>query len=122
MTRVIIESPFAGSSPAGSGAARKEQERNVAYARAAMKDCLDRGEAPFASHLLYPQVYDDDDPKQRRAGIEAGLRWGKHAELTVVYDDLGVSRGMKIGIDRAIYDGRPVVYRTLGAPWNTASQ
>ena len=70
MKRVIIESPYAG-----------DVERNLRYARAAMKDCLHRGEAPYASHLLYTQegVLDDDVPGERKLGISAGLSWGKIA-------------------------------------------
>ncbi|TCU34118.1 hypothetical protein EV129_113102 [Rhizobium azibense] len=81
-----------------------------------MWDCLERGEAPYASHLLYTQVgvLDDSDPVQRARGIEAGLLWGKHAEATVVYTDRGISGGMRQGIQRAINEGRPVEYRTLG--------
>ena len=105
MRLVIIESPYAG-----------DIEANIKYARAAMWDCLNRGEAPWASHLLYTQagVLDDSDPAQRARGIEAGLLWGKHAEATVVYTDRGLSAGMRQGIQRAIAEGRPVEYRTLG--------
>lgn len=104
---VILESPFAG-----------DVERNVAYARRAMRDCLLRGEAPFASHLLYtqPGVLDDDVPEERAMGIEAGLCWGTAAaDATVVYADHGISRGMQMGIDRAKAEGRPVEWRSLGA-------
>ena len=45
---VIIESPFKGNTPA-------EEAENIAYAKEVMRDSLYRGEAPFASHLLYPQ-------------------------------------------------------------------
>jgi hypothetical protein len=102
--RVILESPYAG-----------EVERNVAYARACLRDSLLRGEAPLASHLLYtqPGVLDDDDEVERRMGIDAGLEWGRRAWATVVYEDLGHSGGMKQGIHRAIAEGRPVEYRTL---------
>lgn len=101
---VIVESPFAG-----------HVEANVAYARAALRDCLNRGEAPYASHLLYtqPGVLDDNDSDQRRAGIEAGLAWGKLATATVVYTDRGISTGMQQGIDRAIAEGRIVEYRSI---------
>ena len=44
MVRVILESPYAG-----------DIERNVKYARMAVRDSLSRGEAPIASHLLYTQ-------------------------------------------------------------------
>lgn len=44
MRLVIIESPFAG-----------DVVRNLRYLRACMRDCLRRGEAPYASHALYTQ-------------------------------------------------------------------
>ena len=67
MKRVILESPYAG-----------DVERNVAYARACLRDSLLRGEAPIASHLLYtqPGVLDDQIPEERQMGIDAGLAWG----------------------------------------------
>lgn len=106
MRLVILESPYAG-----------DVERNVRYARAAMRDCLMRGEAPLASHLLYTQdgVLDDNVPAERQHGIDAGLAWGRVAEATVVYADLGISRGMQQGIDRAQREGRPVEYRSINA-------
>lgn len=105
MRLVIIESPFAG-----------DVEGNTAYVRACMKDCLDSGEAPYASHAIYtlPGVIDDNDLEQRTRGIEAGLAWGKKADATVVYTDRGISNGMRLGIQRAHEEGRPVEYRTLG--------
>lgn len=104
MRRVIVESPYAG-----------DVEKNETYARACLHDCLVRGEAPFASHLLYTQrgVLRDDVPGERTLGIEAGLVWGTVAEATVVYIDLGISAGMQKGIDRATARGRQVEYRKL---------
>jgi len=109
--RVIVESPFAG-----------DIETNQAYARAALRDCLLRGEAPLASHLLYTQsgVLDDNNPEERVLGIDAGLAWGCLADATIVYADLGISRGMRYGIERAEREGRPVEYRQL-AGWKLAS-
>lgn len=102
--RVVVESPFAG-----------DVETNQRYARACMRDCLLRGEAPFASHLLYTQdgVLDDNDPAERLHGIEAGLDPVRDFEATAVYTDLGISGGMKRGIDRAFAVGRMVEERTL---------
>ncbi len=104
MRLVILESPYAGN-----------VKRNEAYARLCMRDCLRRGEAPFASHLLYtqPRVLDDTVPEERALGINAGLEWGRAAEKSVVYTDLGISSGMKYGVERAKKDNRPVEYRTL---------
>lgn len=107
MLKVLVESPFAGTP--------QEIERNTRYLRAALADCFKRGEAPFASHGLYtlPGVLDDGVPIERAQGIEAGLIWGKCADLTAVYSDLGISKGMHEGILRAFNEGRSVVYRSL---------
>ena len=104
MRRVIIESPFAG-----------DVDRNLRYLRACIRDCLLRGEAPFASHAIYTQagVLDDEVPKERQHGIEAGFAWRETADATVVYTDLGMSRGMRFGIEHAESIGHPIEYRTL---------
>lgn len=102
MKLVIIESPYAGN-----------VETNVAYARECMLDSIDRGEAPYASHLLIPQVLNDRDPAERKTGIEIGLAWGEKAELTAIYHDLGLSNGMKYGEDRANAAGRPIEWRSI---------
>lgn len=104
MRLVIIESPYAG-----------DVERNERYARACMRDSLERGEAPYASHLLFtqPGVLDDTVPEEREQGMEAGLAWGRCAALTAVYVDLGVTEGMRQGIARATAEGRRIVYREV---------
>jgi hypothetical protein len=104
MIKVILESPFAG-----------DVDANVEYARKCMRDCLMRGEAPIASHLLYTQdgVLDDNIPEERALGIDAGLIWGSQADKTVVYTDRGISRGMEYGIANADKAGRPIEYRRL---------
>lgn len=104
MKLVILESPYAGNI-----------DLNVAYARLAVRDALSRGESPMCSHLLYtqPTILRDAVPEERQWGIDAGLEWGRVAELTVVYTDLGISRGMQYGIDAAEKAGRPIEYRKL---------
>jgi hypothetical protein len=101
---VILESPYSG-----------DVDANVAYARRCLHDCLVRGEAPIASHLLFtqPGVLDDTIPEERAAGIAAGLAWVRVADATVVYTDRGVSPGMQHGICAAQRAGRPVEYRKL---------
>ncbi len=105
---VIVESPYAG-----------DIARNVAYARAAMADCLRRGEAPIASHLLYtqPGVLRDNVPEERNHGIEAGLAWGRVADGHVFYVDLGWSRGMTAARDRCEAEGRKWETRALLGEW-----
>jgi len=101
---VILESPYAG-----------DIERNLAYARAALRDCVLRGEVPLASHLLYtqPGVLRDEVPEERALGISLGLELRRVAEATVVYTDRGISEGMRLGIADAEAHGRPVEFRRL---------
>lgn len=110
MRLVCVESPFAG-----------DVDRNMRYTRAAMADCLRRGEAPYASHALYtqPGVLDDDVPSERAFGMAAGFAWGARADARVVYVDLGISRGMREGIERAEAIGQEVEIRRLGGEWGT---
>lgn len=84
MKLVVIESPYAG-----------DVERNVEYAKRCMKDSLKRGEAPYASHLLYTQVLDDKVKHERERGMMAGFAWAEVATLRVFYIDYGISEGMK---------------------------
>lgn len=115
MRLVIIESPFAGKSK-WKLIRYFEVLRNIRYARKVVRDSLERGEAPIASHLLYtqPGILDDDIPEERSWGIDAGLAWREVAEATVVYQDLGITKGMKYGIKLAEEKGNPVEYRNIG--------
>jgi hypothetical protein len=107
MKCVIVETPYSSPDPAIVA-------RNLRFARACMKDSLDRGEAPYLSHLLYTQVYDDNDPALREAGIKAGLEIGRRLDTTVVYTNLGISPGMHMGIRAAEEAGREIIWRELG--------
>lgn len=109
MNLVILESPYAG-----------DVEANLTFARACMADCFKRGEAPFASHLLYTQlgILDDTKPEERALGMQAGFEWAKVAvdsvyAYRVVYIDRGISSGMQAGIDHGKSVGQTIVYRRL---------
>ncbi len=108
LTLVVIESPLAG-----------DVARNTAYARAAMRDALKRGEAPYASHLLFaqPGVLDDTVSAERELGIMAGFAWGALAELRAIYVDLGISNGMSRGMSEAERIGQRWECRSLGPDW-----
>jgi len=111
MKKVIVESPFAGPD-------NNTVLQNIEFGRACLRDCLLRGEAPFASHTLYTQtnVLNDDIPEQRAKGMAAGWSWMAVADAVVVYLDRGISSGMSQGIARAAEFGIPVSYRRLDTP------
>jgi len=106
--RVILESPFAG-----------DVDRNLRYLRACIRDCLQRGDSPYASHglLTQPGVLDDTIPEERKLGIAAGSAWLDGAEAVVVYTDLGTSPGMRQRIEAAQAKGMRIIGRTLGGEW-----
>lgn len=102
---VIIESPFAG-----------EVDKNVAYARQAVRDSLLRGEHPIASHLLYtqPGILNDDVPEERKRGIDAGLAWRRAAQKAVFYVGCGWSIGMLAA--KEVYDAEGFPYEVRDMP------
>lgn len=110
MRLVVLESPFAGSSP-------EELDRNRLYLLAALKDSLDRGESPIASHRIWPGVLDDELPWERERGLHAGWAWMRACDAVVVYSDRGLSPGMIRGIAQARLVGKPVEQRWLGGSW-----
>lgn len=86
---VFICSPFAGNI-----------SQNTQNAKRYMRFAVDAGVIPFAPHLLYPQVLDDDNPKQREIGLLFGMAWlGKCDELWVF--GRFISPGMTAEIDTA---------------------
>lgn len=81
---LVVESPYAGDVPG-----------NTEYARAICRGVLAQGGVPLASHLLYPQMLDDDTPGERASGILAGLEVGRRAADAALFAvDFGISKGM----------------------------
>lgn len=99
---VIVESPFAG-----------DMEANKQYAIKACADCFRRGEIPFASHLLYPQILDELKPEEREQGIRAGYQFWSLAGKIVFYMDRGESPGMYRALLLARAEGRDYEMRWI---------
>lgn len=104
MKRVVIVSPYSG-----------DVEENLRYLRAAMRDCLLRGESPFAGHGLFTQegVLDDSDAEERALGMKAHHAWMDACDLVAVYTDLGRSGGMDADLLYASACGVPIEERKL---------
>lgn len=58
---VYIASPLSG-----------DVAKNLDFARQACRYAIAQGATPFAPHLLYPQMLDDNDPGERQLGIDMG--------------------------------------------------
>lgn len=102
----FIVSPYRNES-------RRIVRRNVRYARAAMVDSFSRGEVPFAGHLLFTQIFEEDDPIQRARGISANHAIMRGCSVVAVYRDLGYSEGMCEDIGKAKDFGIPVQVRSI---------
>lgn len=103
LTLVMVESPLRG-----------DYERNRAYARACMRHSLERGEAPFAMHLLYAQagILDDTIESERDWGMAAGFEWSRKADMVALYTDLGITEGMHRAHALAVVRKMPVEFRS----------
>lgn len=108
--RVMIETPFAGSSATAIGL-------NRLYGNEALRDSLLRGEAPMAAHALYAQTFvlDQDDPDERELIEVARASWLPLVNRVIVYVDRGVTPSMEVGIRRARDLGVPVEERSISS-------
>jgi hypothetical protein len=108
MKRVYVASPFRGATP-------EQTRQNIIYARLCMLDSLARGEAPYLSHLLYTQVWDE---RNRDLGLMAGDAWRAAADGITLYVDLGVTSGMERAIaaqlPKQFLERRNVHWRAAG--------
>ena len=107
----------------------EESARHARYLAACLRDCVRRGETPYASHglLTLPGVLRDDVPEERELGIRAGFAMRRGMDATVFYTDLGWSRGMHAGEEDAkalannparYQIAHAIEYRTLGPDWD----
>jgi len=102
MKLVVIESPFAG-----------DNEANLVYLDRCIRDCLNRGESPYASHKMLTTALNDLIPEQRALGIQAGLAWRRRADSRIFYVDLGWSGGMLAACNLYIAEGLSYQIRNL---------
>lgn len=96
MKIIFVSSPYAG-----------DVEKNIEFAKQACHYVIAEGNAFFCPHLLYPQVLDDNNPEERKQGIEMGK------QLLLTCDELWafgdrISHGMFEEIEYARQNEIPV--------------
>ena len=87
--KVYVASRYAG-----------DVEKNVALAISYCRRVMDAGYMPVASHLLYPQILNDNDPDERELGLLFGLA------LLRMCDEVWVFGEVSEGMAREIEDAR----------------
>jgi hypothetical protein len=96
---IIVESPFRGKD-------RFERKANLAYTAKCCYYVYEQGHIPFASHLFFPEFLDEDAPKERLAGIEAGYFFWSMADEIWFFTRRGWSRGMDMALEKAKKEGK----------------
>lgn len=103
--RVFICSPYRGDTKAN---------RDIALLLC--QQAIDKGLAPFAPHLLYPQFLNEADYGGRDAGIQCGLSFLDKCDLLWIYAEKGISAGMRSEIEHASRLGIPADFVKLEEP------
>lgn len=86
--KIYVASKYAGDVDANVKAA-------IGYCRLVS----DRGYMPIASHLLYPQIFNDNDPEERELGLMFGLALLRDCDEMWVFGE--VSPGVEREIEEA---------------------
>lgn len=101
--RVYVASRYAG-----------DVERNVAAAVRCCQFAIRRGCMPIASHLLYPQILQDNIPEEQELGTVLGLALlALCDEVWIFTDGDGLSPGMAAEEYEAKRLGKPIRYFDL---------
>ena len=96
MKLIYVASPYKG-----------DIEKNIEYAKEACRYVLNQGNAFFCPHLLYPQILDDNNPEERRLGINIGKEFLTKCDELWVFGG-HISHGMFEEIEFARKIGIPV--------------
>ena len=95
---IYIASPYAG-----------DVEKNIEFARAACRYCIEWGHTPIAVHLLYPQILNDSDPAQRETGLALGRNILERCDAVWMCGN-ETSPGMKAELELAKELNKPVQF------------
>lgn len=96
MKLIYVASPYAG-----------DVKKNIEFAKKACSHVMNEGHAFFAPHLLYPQFLNDENPDERKAGLNMGLAMLTRCDELWCYGDR-ISPGMLLEIQEASRIGIPI--------------
>ena len=90
-------------------------QTNIENAVWACRYVIDKGYMPVARHLLYPQILNDSNPRERELGLMFGLSLLANCDEVWVFTvDGEVSSGMEREIEEAKRLGIPVRKMEMG--------
>ena len=88
----------------------EQKQKHVDYARKLLKDMLLFNNITIAPHLLYTQILDDSNKKDRDFAMRLCRGWVSRANTIVVGCRYGISEGMKQEIALAEKLGKKIIY------------
>lgn len=104
---VIVLTPFMGEDPSKA----KMFER---YAQRAVKDSLNRNEAPLAAQLFFYQFFGSNLVQiERDMGLVSQISWVHKCDRVAVYSDFGITQAMNLVLDVARLKNKPVEFRAI---------
>lgn len=96
MKIIYVASPYGG-----------DVKKNTEFAKKACRHVMEQGHAFFAPHLLYPDLLDENQPKERQLGIEMGFAILQNCGELWCYGN-HISQGMMMEIEEARQIGIPI--------------
>lgn len=101
MKKIFVCSPLRG-----------DQRQNEVNTERYCKFVINSGHAPYAPHLLFTRFLDDNNDKERRLGIEAGMRFLSVCDELWCFGDK-ITFGMKAEINYCMNNLIPVKFITV---------
>lgn len=97
-------SPYRGKTP-------EQVQVHFDYAVQLTREMLLYGHCPITPHLYITACVNDDEPDERKIGLEAALQLLEKCDAVIVGQRFGISEGMAAEIEKAKQLNKPVFYR-----------
>lgn len=104
---VYVCSPFRATSK-DPKIQKLQKLSHISLARWAGREVIRNGAVPIIPHLYFTQLLDDDDPKDRKKGMELGIQILPSCDELWVFTDGIISDGMMGEIEAAALMDMPV--------------
>ena len=97
-------SPYRGKTP-------EQVQVHFNYAVNLTREMLLYGHCPITPHLYITACLNDNEPDERKIGLEAALELLEKCDAVIVGQRYGISEGMAAEIEKAKQLNKPVFYR-----------
>jgi hypothetical protein len=89
---------------------KKQFEKQLAYTKSVARAEILCGNDVIVPHLYYTQLLDDDNPEERKIGMNSAISLLEKCDKVVVGNRYGISAGMEKEIYHAMAKGIEIQY------------